>query len=282
MSISSGMAVASEQSTADTAQKDVSIHGKRQAPDANEDEDAASSETAAESPRPAVKHRTLCGVCHTEASRYKCPRCPLAYCSVACSRTHRDNHPPTDDDKPAASSGAGNASVTPTPAPTSNENRHPFSVLDDSAELRRLFAKYPRLTRRLRQICEATQPPSQPSAAPAREEARKRFPWDVAAAQGGNGSPRPDQPWTTEIGLRQGRKALCRARVDPSEDGDGVREYCELVLYLLSGQTGSTGAAGNASSATVGQDTAVAMVKQEVLQGDLSYIKGLLEAEGGR
>ena len=32
----------------------------------------------------------VCGVCTTDFSRYKCPRCAAAYCSLACYKRHSE------------------------------------------------------------------------------------------------------------------------------------------------------------------------------------------------
>lgn len=40
--------------------------------------------------------------------------------------------------------------------------------------------------------------------------------------------------WDRSTGLRKGKEALQRAREAEGEEGDGVREYHELVLHLLS------------------------------------------------
>ncbi|EFW98726.1 hit finger domain protein [Grosmannia clavigera kw1407] len=270
-------------------------NGKHQAPQNEDDKGEVSSETATESSEvPATKRRTLCGVCHNEAAKYKCPRCSLAYCSVACSRTHRDSHPPENDDIVTART-ATTAAIFPTPT-APQTRRHPFSVLDDSVELKHLFSKYPHLQARLRAIYEATLPP----ALRQNQNEQQGPSWEASSrgrgrggyrggGRGGGGrggsqagpAPRLDQPWTTELGLRQGQKALRRARIDPGEDGDSVREYCELVTYLLArGEDDKNAAAAAAVNNLTASDAATALVQKEVFQGDVSLIKRLLETDG--
>ncbi len=65
------------------------------------------------------------------------------------------------------------------------------------------------------------------------------------------------------MGLRRGREALRDARTDPGEDGDGVREYCELVLHLLS-------------------TDATATVRDDVATQDVKLIEQLMETDGRR
>ncbi|OAA66428.1 Zinc finger, HIT-type [Niveomyces insectorum RCEF 264] len=254
---------------------------------------------------PAAKRRTLCGICHNEPSKYKCPRCPLAYCSVACSRIHKDNHPPPSE-KPAVSSSPPNKATlagdqADDQAAQSKEDaddvRHAFSVLDDAPELKRLFAKYPTLPARLTRIYEATLPPGDGG-----DTTEAQPSWNVPFHHGGRGgggrrrggrggfnnnnnnnnNTRHNQMWTQEIGLRRGQKALRQARVDPGEDGDGVREYCELVTYLLSSGRNKNG--NNDRNKNDDGDTgdAVALVRQEVKRDEARLIEQLMETEGGR
>ncbi len=67
------------------------------------------------------------------------------------------------------------------------------------------------------------------------------------------------------MGLRRGQKALRVARTDPGEDGDGVRDYCELVLHLLSRSENAD---------------ATAVVRKEVTEHELKLIEQLMETEG--
>ena len=48
-----------------------------------------------------------CGVCAAAAASYRCPRCDLRYCSVACCRTHKET---------CSNPGGGAASKPPAPA----------------------------------------------------------------------------------------------------------------------------------------------------------------------
>lgn len=133
-------------------------------------------------------------------------------CSVACNKTHKENHPP---DPPATE--------TPPPAPpepsetSKPDPSNPFSVLETSEKLRILFEKYPRLPDQLIQIHDATRPP--PSSTPVNPSDSRRL---------------EKAMWDRATGLRRGKEALRRAREAEGEEGEGVREYQELVLHLLS------------------------------------------------
>ncbi|KAL8365035.1 hypothetical protein RB595_004038 [Gaeumannomyces hyphopodioides] len=196
--------------------------------------------------------KSLCGVCQKRESSYKCPHCAIAYCSVACSHVHRVIHPadslPPKPPQPVRSGGAH----PPRPAQKqSQQASHPFSVLDDSPELRRLFKKYPSLPAALEGIHEATLPP-------------KNAPTGIHAMIDATRSKK-QEPWSPDVGLRRGRAALRKARMDPGEDGDGVREYCDLVRYLLS-RSDSDGKVND-------------MVQHEVVQGDVKLIRNLQRQE---
>ncbi|KJR87014.1 hit finger domain protein [Sporothrix schenckii 1099-18] len=254
----------------------------------------APTDEANETITPPAKRRTVCGVCNKEPSKYKCSRCPLAYCSVTCSRIHRDNHPPdapTNDDKTKSTRPGASAvpSLPPKPAPPA----HPFHVLDDAPELRHLFEKYPTLPERLKSIYEATQPPKSGGGGnkapipglPMRlqhKNSRGGF-GGGRGGRGGGGGGMSSRPWTKEMGLREGQKALRRARVDPSEDGDAVRAYCETVTYLLARDADDrvgtgTGTWSSDSNASVHDVSAV--VRDELAVEANQAIKTLLDAEG--
>lgn len=153
---------------------------------------------------------------------------------------------------------------------TRKRDAHPFSVLDDAPELERLFAKYPTLPSRLGSIHAATLPPrdEQPTTTTTttqRGSGAGGLPWTLAQAPGYQ-SKKPK--WTHDTGLRRGKEALRKARTDPGEEGDAVREYCELVLHLLSRD----------DSADTGHVTD--LVRQQVTQEDVKLIETLIEAEG--
>jgi hypothetical protein len=139
---------------------------------------------------------------------------------VPCSKIHKANHPP-DSAPPINPGPATETSGTKRP----REPEDPYSILlDHRADFKRLFAKYPNLESDLIQIDRATLPPA-----------------DAFRSAGGLPTKyqppqqqRQQEPWTRQVGLRKGAAALKKARTDPSEDGDAVREYCELVLHLLS------------------------------------------------
>lgn len=182
-------------------------------------------------------------------------------CSVVCFRTHKENHPP-DPPKPAAA-----------PEPTTNKAQkraapaHPFSVLDNAPELEYLFRKYPHLPSKLSKIHAATLPPQDELPPPGRSIS-SQLPWTLAQAPGYQ--PYSKKPkWTHDTGLKRGKEALRKARTDPSEEGDAVREYCEVVLHLLRQKDEQDGAPVQVTD----------LVRQQVTQLDVELIEKLMEAE---
>lgn len=179
-------------------------------------------------------------------------------CSVVCFRTHKENHPP-DPPKPDPVLKLNNQESDLDGKKSRKRGAHPFSVLDESPELVRLFNKYPSLPSKLGSIHNATLPPKDEQ-----PPSRGGLPWNLSQAPGyQNKKPK----WTHDTGLRRGKEALRKARTDPGEEGDAVREYCELVLHLLSREENS-------------EVNVTDIVRQQVTQEDVKLIERLIEAEG--
>ncbi|GKT86698.1 HIT zinc finger [Colletotrichum tofieldiae] len=174
----------------------------------------------------------LCGVCNEKEGKYKCTRCALPLYLLRPvqqdspreppprPRTVRHGEPPT----------AGDSALEPPPSGAPKPPRdpkNPFSVLDDSHQLRYLFRRYPGLQTRLLEIIAATEPPPemQSTGSSLNDMMKARA---MAAA-----NPKKEQ-WTHDVGLRNGKEALRKARNAAGEDGEGVREYIELINHLMS------------------------------------------------
>ncbi|KAH8899629.1 hypothetical protein GQ53DRAFT_318969 [Thozetella sp. PMI_491] len=185
----------------------------------------------------------LCVVCKKEPGKYKCTLCSAPFCSVACNRIHKENHPPVPE---------RTALPTSTPKPKRKwEDDDPYGVLlEHLDEFQRLFRKYPNLENELNQIGKATLPPPNGHLPPRHKNQ--------------HGFHKKNRPWTKEDGLRKGAAALRKARTDPSEKGDAVREYCELVLHLLS---------------KPGDSKATRLVREAVVAGDTKAIEQLMQDE---
>ncbi|KAL2263583.1 hypothetical protein VTK26DRAFT_6144 [Humicola hyalothermophila] len=234
----------------------------------------------------------LCGVCGTQPSKYKCPRCSMPYCSVACSKQHKENHPP-DPPKPDP------PNTNPSQPPDSSSSTSTFSsdpygiLLEHRASFDRLFEKYPSLPAELARIQQATLPPPPPSAESSSLPSSSRPPsipgLNPHQRRNNNRQQQQQQPWTRDVGLRRGADALRRARTDPGDVGDGVREFCELVLFLLGkaqeqgGREGQTelGVGGSGSGGGGGSGGVVDRVREEVAAEEAKAIERLLREEGG-
>lgn len=177
-------------------------------------------------------------------------------CSVACNRIHKENHPPTEPaPKPALR--------PPAAADRNPKKDDPYSVLlEHRSELDRLFRKHPNLEDELARIHVATLPPPSDSGAGG-GVGGAALPWKARVPGKAN-----KEPWTRDVGLRTGAEALRKARTDPGDAGDAVREYCELVLHLLSGSG-------------VGDDAAT-VVRREVAAEEAKTVERLLAEEIGR
>jgi len=182
-------------------------------------------------------------------------------CSVACNRIHKENHPPPSET---------NTKPTQPPAPTAQANTDPYRVLlDNQSEFARLFKKYPFLQTELSRIQQTTLPPDT----------------DTNSRGSVNGFPQPvKQPygkkqhtWSREAGLRQGAAALRQARTDPTDRGDGIREFCDLILYLLNASKTSGGEAGGPGGPKMKDLTEV--VREEVAAEEANIIERLLQEE---
>ncbi|KAK1996148.1 hypothetical protein LX36DRAFT_128663 [Colletotrichum falcatum] len=226
---------------------------------ANHDEAQGATTMAATKPK-----SKMCSVCAEKEGKYKCTRCALPFCSVACNKIHRENHPP-DPEPPAAakipSAGDPVHEHLPSGAMKPPHNlRSPFSVLDDSDQLRYLFRRYPSLQARLLDILAATEPPPemQPTGSSLNDMMKARA---MAAA-----NPKKEQ-WTYDVGIRNGKAALREARNAAGEDGEGVREYIELINHLVS--------EGNAAA------EAEEVIRKQAAEKDAELIRRLMTEDRG-
>ncbi|RKU40030.1 hypothetical protein DL546_001281 [Coniochaeta pulveracea] len=185
----------------------------------------------------------------------------MPYCSVPCSKAHKENHPPDTLPSTAPSQVTSNL-------PTRSSPPDPFSILlDHEADFRKLFERYPSLPSTLARIQRTTLPPAdQPSTT-----TPGGLPWKLGPEHLPGGQKKQAEPWTRQVGLRNGAKALRQARMDPGEEGDGVREYCVLVTYLLD----------KAKEQRAGKQArdVTATVRAEVVAEEAEVIRGLLQQE---
>ncbi|CCU77278.1 HIT finger domain-containing protein [Blumeria hordei DH14] len=195
--------------------------------------------------------KAICGVCATRESQYKCARCYLPYCSLACSTVHKESHPPlsprkTQTQKPYE---VANSILEPqhNHIQDSYQPNEPFASLGSSEDLQILFKNYPNLPNVLERIHEATLPPTSqanPSGVAERVIKGKKEP-----------------PWTNDIGLQKGVTALHAAKVMGDRDGEGIRAYSQLVMSIVNGDTTAN---------------TVERIRQELAEQDTRIIERLL------
>lgn len=162
-------------------------------------------------------------------------------CSVACATLHRATHPPLTDDAPSttvaveSSTGVNGLNTGPVSGTVSAAGaRNPFSILEDAKELQTVFMMYPRLRSQLRDIYAATLPPLEITSG-----ITSQYEYHHQAERGrGKGRARIGRgergPWNSDRGTQDGIDALSNAKEQYGKGGEGIREYAELVLKLVS------------------------------------------------
>jgi len=144
----------------------------------------------------------------------------LPSCSVACNKSHRENHPP--DLEPAVPPSAKDAELFINTIKTAPQvdPANPWSVLHDCEPLQLLFKKYPSLPQQLREINAATLPPSS-------EESTTKIPGLIIHTRGN---------WNSDVGVQKGLAALRRAKQASGDQGEAIREYSDLIIHLMYGR----------------------------------------------
>ncbi|KAK3315048.1 hypothetical protein B0H66DRAFT_332015 [Apodospora peruviana] len=90
-------------------------------------------EASVEETEPSKRQARVCDICEENQGKYKCPKCPLTYCSVACNKLHKANHPPDQPQAPkpqvnrAATAADDNAAGS-----TDQDDDDPWAILEDS------------------------------------------------------------------------------------------------------------------------------------------------------
>ncbi|KAL7799714.1 hypothetical protein V8C37DRAFT_398601 [Trichoderma ceciliae] len=229
----------------------------------NNDGNGNSEAAVSQAPSLQKANAILCGVCESSPGKYKCSRCRLPYCSVKCSKVHQQDHPPDPpkEEEPMPTSQASNE--LPAASASANANApplgyidpaNPFSALATSDKLQVLFKKYPNLPNQLLEIHAATQPPTE-----APDAAAKAIPASLMQGLPPNNGR---ATWNHDIGIKNGKAALRRARKASGEDGEAIREYTELILHIMN-QTGE-------------KNNAAAYVQRRIAEQDTALIERLL------
>ncbi|KAF7887658.1 hypothetical protein EAF00_009952 [Botryotinia globosa] len=201
--------------------------------------------------KPSVNTK-LCNLCKEINYKYNCRYCDVRYCSVKCSNIHKAD---TNDHEVEKEKLASAPPPTKAPSPISKANfaaragtlaaanaKGPFEPLDNSKELEELFKRYPNLRSHLETVDAATLRPT-----------------------GFN-----SHKWNQDQGWENGRKALQTARGYYGKDGEGIREYCELVLRLLGDRDEQD------------EEAAAEILRKEALVESTRVVRALLESEKRR
>lgn len=91
--------------------------------------------------------------------------------------------------------------------------------------------------------------------------------------------------WLKDVGLRKGVSVLKKVRMDLMDRGDGVREFCDVVFYLLSlgeeekGKGDGDGDGDGGLRLVV--EWVVKEVGEEVRREERRVVEGLLREEEG-
>ncbi|KAM0455907.1 hypothetical protein ACHAPV_003000 [Trichoderma viride] len=222
---------------------DANAEANQQNGNGDGDGDAVAATTQASSARKA--NGNLCGVCEINPGKYNC--------SVPCSKAHQQNHPPDPPKQEKPADQTPNALPPPTAAAPIDPS-NPFSALASSDKLQLLFKKYPNLPNQLLEIHNATQPPPEsPDAASKAIPASlmKGLPANSYHNSGGKGQ------WNHDIGIKNGKAALRRARKANGEDGEAIREYTELILHIMNQTNDRNDTATYVQRQIAEQDTAL-------------------------
>lgn len=222
---------------------------------------------------------STCEVCGSQPQKYKCPNCTTRYCSLACFKAHKPVHdnpsataPPNPSSSstsvpkaaPAPQNGPQSASAPPpltTPAPEPPGD--PLQRLLSDPALQALLHKHPTLRTQLHAIYTSTLEPDpgewaeqQQRVAQQHQNARGgRGGWSRGGrgrgGRGGRGGgmQRPRGPWKQESADKIAVGRILRAQ--EGEDGEGMREFVELVQRALS-DTGREGQGGEDAGGAVG------------------------------
>ncbi|KAI5791731.1 hypothetical protein DFH27DRAFT_602949 [Peziza echinospora] len=155
---------------------------------------------------------TLCALCKTTQSRYKCPSCLIPYCSLICYKPHKLTHEGSTTATTSKPTAAG-TSTTPAQSTTTSTttatdpDQEPFLPLLSHPNLKSHITSNPTLHNLLYSIYLSTlePPPSTTtSISVPTNPLHKRRPPHAAAA--------PQQPWTPDTGIQKGVKKLSRVR----------------------------------------------------------------------
>ncbi|KAI9733566.1 MAG: hypothetical protein M1834_003168 [Cirrosporium novae-zelandiae] len=166
---------------------------------------------------------TICEICSQNPAKYRCPSCRLQSCSLKCTKTHTENCPgilttSQPNNRPLAEV-SNEASDNRIDNNGHNNLQSPFSALEHSDQLQRLFAKYPNLRADLHTIFQYTVEQSDDIHAPENR----------LDDRGRNRRYGNEKRWKPEQRLNHALYQLRKLQGREGVDGEGIREFFELV-----------------------------------------------------
>ncbi|KAL1303936.1 hypothetical protein AAFC00_000389 [Neodothiora populina] len=183
---------------------------------------------------------SICGVCQLQPSKYKCSKCELPYCSLACYKSHKDSHAeevvepqesaespvstPVQEDVPVSSAARGRQS-----------KKIDYSDLQNDPDLLRLMNRYPGLRIQLQHIYSFTLEPDPEEQRFSSFQGRGRGRGRGGRGRGGwrgrggfnQQQSRPSQ-WTQSKGDKEAADAFKRMRTSEGEE-EGLAEFVQLI-----------------------------------------------------
>ncbi|KAF2460203.1 hypothetical protein BDY21DRAFT_159179 [Lineolata rhizophorae] len=168
---------------------------------------------------------SVCGVCGSSQSKYRCTACDLRYCSIACFKSHKATH----DESPVTSAKTA-ADPIPADAPKPRVVRQITAEgVSSHPRFQELLQQYPELRTQLQSVYDATQPPTADQE-PTRNmsntysDRRKRQDQDRT---------RKEPRWTPHIGESRGLKVMRAMRCRSGEEGKAMEEFVKLIDELV-------------------------------------------------
>ncbi|KAF2689691.1 hypothetical protein K458DRAFT_427806 [Lentithecium fluviatile CBS 122367] len=183
---------------------------------------------------------TLCGICHAQPKKYRCPTCSMPYCSMPCFKEHKATH---SDSAPTPPTAAPEHDLPnpppPKPLPRYLRSKIDFAQLATDPKYLDLLKRHPALLPTLQRIYSATIEPD-----PDQERRRRviqgwRGRWRGSRGRGGGRGGRgfrdEESRWTQKKGDADAMRGLKRVREceNGSEEKEGLAEFVRLVEEIF-------------------------------------------------
>lgn len=187
-----------------------------------------------------------CEICNANESKYKCPKCGLRYCSLACYKPHKANH---EEGGSTSVSNAQPSEQTSDQPEAQRQAKLDYSDFENDPAFQNLTSRYPMLRYQLQAAYAMTVEPG-----PEDTRGWTRHPYNLSPAQGGaalnrgstrgrgrgrgnfggahvaSDDDRQHGAWSREKGDKEALNVIKKARKvqDETELAEGMREFVEL------------------------------------------------------